>query len=82
MCRFEIVYADNSMIQGRTGDQFRDAPRANIQFVIERTNEGGILVHKALDEYLYQGETKPGAWTTRVNYERIKATLPHISELI
>lgn len=80
--RFEIVYADNSIVEGATAAQFRAAPMVGVQFLIERKADGRVIVHKALDEYRYLGETKRGAWTNTPNYERIKSTLPFISDLI
>ena len=59
--RFEIVYADESVVAGVTRKDFEDAPAAAILFVIILYSDGHIEKHKGLDLYKYQGASKRGA---------------------
>lgn len=82
MRSFEIFYADGSMVAGSTASEYRQAPDDGIQFVIVRKPDGRVIVKKALSRYGYSGVTKPGAWTDRENYDRIKASLLERSNLL
>ena len=79
---FEIVYADASVLSGRTVTQFRAAPDDGIQFVIVQYKDGHIVKHKCLSEYEYHGATKPGAWMERDGFDSLKEKLSEISNLL
>ena len=79
--RFEIVYADGSVVAGRSVAQFRKAPDDGIQFVVVRYKDGHIVKHKCLSEYEYHGATKPGRWTDTENFESLKRRLGSICSL-
>ncbi len=80
--RFEIIYADGSVVAGRSVAQFRQAPDDGIQFVVVRYKDGHIVKHKCLSEYEYHGATKPGSWTDRENFDDLKQRLSSISKLL
>lgn len=79
---FEIFYADGEIVSGTTKRQFEKAPEAGIQFVVVRAKDGSLVVHKGQDVYEYRGAKKPGSWTERENYDRIKASLMERSGLL
>lgn len=80
--RFEIVYADASVVRGRTAAEFERAPADGVQFVIIQAKDGTIRKHKALDEYEFKGIKKPGSWMDAKGYESLKRKLPTISKLL
>lgn len=79
---FEIFYADGSIVAGKTATEFAAAPDAGVQFVIVRAADRSVCVQKGADEYVFDGATKPGAWTDRETYERIAASLRGRSKLL
>ena len=80
--RFEIFYSDDTIAAGTTAAEFDQAPRDGVQFVVIEYADRSIVKHKGLDLYEFNGATRPGAWTDRENYDRIKASLAARSEIL
>ena len=80
--RFEIIYADGSVVRGTTAEQYKSAPDADIQFVIVQYEDGSVIKQKALDEYEFEGVRKPGSWTSEENFNLLKKKLAEISTLV
>lgn len=82
MSEFEAVFDDRTVIAGTTASDFAALPDTGLLFVVVLSDDGSVEVFKALDEYTYLGETKPGSLTTPENYEAIKADLSRLSFLL
>jgi len=80
--RFEIFYSDDTIARGTTAEQFRRAPSAGVQFVVIEYANQSIVKHKGLDVYGFNGEYKPGDWTDRQTYDRIKNDLADRSQIL
>jgi len=79
---FEIFYADGFVVMGYSRQDYLNAPDDGIQFVVARHEDGSIERMKAQSQYVYQGTSKPGSWTTNENYQRLKDKFPQCSKLM
>jgi len=80
--RFEIFYSDDTIARGETVAEFERAKSVGVQFVVIEYADQSIVKHKGLDLYQFNGATKPGDWTDRQTYDRIKNDLAARSTIL
>ena len=80
--RFEIIYADGTVVRGTTKRQFQNARPDGIQFVIVEHKDGSIEKRKGEDVYVYRGAKQRGSQTDDETYRALTARLPILSKLL